>query len=240
MGTGAGGEKLSRKRYSTYVQEQLAHGLLGMQCVKLYRRVARSLKHGIEIAELDEGHARHLSHLFNFKQSADNRSRGVSVTHFAARKRDQVIGYASLVGRSRRYHSHDGHWLINLAVRTTYRGMGIGEELTRFVMEKSMKSGASEISLLVFEDNAPAIKLYRKLGFERKVIPALEKELEDEQRILGRRRVCMSRRLADNELPGDLLSLRDYEGNTERGARVMELRGLSNSNLQYLLPGAIH
>jgi ABC-2 type transport system ATP-binding protein len=69
--------------------------------------------------------------------------------------------------------------------------MGIGEELSRMVMEKSRKERAKGLSLLVNEYNHRAIRLYRKLGFEMRVIPALERELEHERCTLGYRRVLM-------------------------------------------------
>ena len=76
-------------------------------------------------------------------------------------------------------------------VVTIYRGMGIGEKLTRTVIEKSKKEGAEGLSVLVFEDNHRAIRLYHKLNFNRRVIPALEKILEKRQDTPGHREVCM-------------------------------------------------
>jgi ribosomal protein S18 acetylase RimI-like enzyme len=49
--------------------------------------------------------------------------------------------------------------------------------------------------LCVFENNAPAIALYRELGFERVVLPALEAELAADVQKYGRRRVTLRKPL---------------------------------------------
>lgn len=102
-----------------------------------------------------------------------------------------MVGGVYLVRRPEQAYPHDGYWLISLAVSSLHQGMGIGEELCRAVMEKSRKEEARGLSLLVSEDNHRAIRLYRKLGFKTRLIPALEKQLDDERRTLGYRRVLM-------------------------------------------------
>jgi len=83
-------------------------------------------------------------------------------------------------------------WMIGLAVRLRYRGMGIGENLSRMGIKEAAKLGASRINLLVDEDNTAAINLYRKLDFRRNSIPPLDKQPEGEAVQTGRRRFIMS------------------------------------------------
>ena len=52
------------------------------------------------------------------------------------------------------------------------------------------------LDLLVFNNNIPAIQLYRKLGFTMHLIPELEPQLAVEAVDTGRRRVVM-RKLLD-------------------------------------------
>ncbi|MDF1793611.1 MAG: GNAT family N-acetyltransferase [Thalassobaculaceae bacterium] len=60
-----------------------------------------------------------------------------------------------------------GSWFINmLAVGAMASGHGIGRGLIEAVADKARGEGFAELSLRVFADNAPAIGLYRKTGFE--------------------------------------------------------------------------
>ena len=49
---------------------------------------------------------------------------------------------------------------------TSHRRRGIGEELTRALLDQARAAGAREMVLEVIAENAPAIALYEKLGFE--------------------------------------------------------------------------
>lgn len=60
-----------------------------------------------------------------------------------------------------------GSWFINMiAVGAGASGNGVGRALLGAVAEKARSKGFSELSLRVFADNAPAIGLYCKAGFE--------------------------------------------------------------------------
>ncbi len=67
----------------------------------------------------------------------------------------------------------------------------LGRHLLGFVELARRGEGAEELFLLVTEINLPAIRLYRKLGFETVAIPELEEILDKEARATGRRRTCM-------------------------------------------------
>ncbi|HSQ79278.1 MAG TPA: ribosomal protein S18-alanine N-acetyltransferase [Candidatus Bathyarchaeia archaeon] len=64
-------------------------------------------------------------------------------------------------------------WLIredaqvnNIAVHPDCRGLGLGEAMMRYAIAVSRDGGATRITLEVRQSNAPALTLYRKLGFE--------------------------------------------------------------------------
>lgn len=162
-----------------------------IQGKSIYRKVARSLRTGIEIKEADKEDIKQILRWFNMDPVEHTVSENINSTGFVAKKGGRIIGYVDLVRRSEQYYPFDGYWLHSLIVKIPYRRMGIGEELTWIATEKGREEGAKGLSLLVYEDNYRAIKLYRKLGFEIRVIPALEKKLEEEQRATGRRQVFM-------------------------------------------------
>jgi ribosomal protein S18 acetylase RimI-like enzyme len=58
-------------------------------------------------------------------------------------------------------------WLGGVGVVPDYRGQGVGERVTRCVLERARTAGAREIALEVIVENAPAIALYEKLAFVR-------------------------------------------------------------------------
>lgn len=113
------------------------------------------------------------------------------VTNFVAKRGNQVLGFVQLVRHPPEHFPYVGAWLFSLVVRARYRGMGIGEALTRRVIEQASAEGARELRLLVYADNAPAINLYRKLGFEIIDAPEFAQRLDSEAHQTGRRRVVM-------------------------------------------------
>jgi putative acetyltransferase len=61
--------------------------------------------------------------------------------------------------------SHSG-WIL-LGVREAFQGRGVGARLLRMLMATaSIMIGLRRVQLTVFSDNDPAIKLYRRFGFE--------------------------------------------------------------------------
>jgi len=65
----------------------------------------------------------------------------------------------------RRAFAKKGH-VISIAVLPFARGIGIASSLMQRTFEALKKYGASEVYLEVRVSNEPAIRLYRKLGFE--------------------------------------------------------------------------
>ena len=57
-------------------------------------------------------------------------------------------------------------WLEDLYVRDDARGTGLGRALTEAVLERAAARGCARVELDVNTENAPALALYRSLGFE--------------------------------------------------------------------------
>jgi ribosomal protein S18 acetylase RimI-like enzyme len=57
-------------------------------------------------------------------------------------------------------------WLEDLYVRDDARGLGIGRALIEAVLERAAARGCARVELDVNTENAPALALYRSLGFD--------------------------------------------------------------------------
>lgn len=116
---------------------------------------------------------------------------GPLVTHLVARRNGHVIGFVELVRRPPDQPSA-GFWLHSLYVPDpAYRGLGIGEAMVRSVIGIARAEGAGELWLGVGENNLPAVRLYRKLGFERPAPP----NPDAEPGAAGPRSIVMVKRL---------------------------------------------
>jgi ribosomal protein S18 acetylase RimI-like enzyme len=60
-----------------------------------------------------------------------------------------------------------GSWYVNaVATRSEFRGQGVGRKLMAHAEELAVESGVASLSLIVAEENALAVSLYHKLGYE--------------------------------------------------------------------------
>ncbi len=78
---------------------------------------------------------------------------------------DEIIGHAGLHGNKnlRRQHA----WGLGISVRDDWQRRGVGTRLMETMIELADHwLGALRIELTVFTDNAAALALYRKFGFE--------------------------------------------------------------------------
>lgn len=57
-------------------------------------------------------------------------------------------------------------WVEDLFVRAGARRAGLGDALVRLAIERARERGARRIELDCFEDNAPALALYERNGFD--------------------------------------------------------------------------
>lgn len=163
-----------------FLKKTLVWILVKTQGLPVYRKIASALCRGIVIKEADEKDVRRFHSRFN-PRHRQLISSDPNVANFVAKRREEVIGFIQLVRRLEKDYPYTGYWLHSLAVRLLYRGMGIGEGLVQGVIEKAQGEGVKELSLLVRKDNYGAIRLYQKIGFKIKVIPALEERLKKEK-----------------------------------------------------------
>lgn len=61
---------------------------------------------------------------------------------------------------------NDVYVIYTLAVHPLYLGMGVGEQIMKFVLEHCAKHNAKAVRLDVYHINTPAVCLYKKLGFQ--------------------------------------------------------------------------
>jgi hypothetical protein len=80
---------------------------------------------------------------------------------FVAWDGDGPVGLANLGLRGERT------WLGGVGVLKTARRRGIGEQLTRALLDQARDAGARRMLLEVIVENEPAIALYEKLGFRK-------------------------------------------------------------------------
>jgi ribosomal protein S18 acetylase RimI-like enzyme len=80
--------------------------------------------------------------------------------NFLARQDGKTVGHVVVLPD---FDKHDGEFLI--FVSHPNRGLGIGSELTRLVLQRVKSLGVKLIWLVVGTTNIPAIGLYKKFGF---------------------------------------------------------------------------
>lgn len=79
--------------------------------------------------------------------------------YVVAQEDEKILGYAGLdlAGESAD--------VMTIAVDPAARGLGLGVALLRELLERALRSGASQVLLEVRADNAAAIGLYERHGF---------------------------------------------------------------------------
>lgn len=83
---------------------------------------------------------------------------------FVALSDGEVVGWCDILPKARPVHAHGGVLVMGLI--PAFRGKGHGEALIRATMAAAWTKGLTRIELTVHADNARAIALYRKVGFE--------------------------------------------------------------------------
>lgn len=165
-----------------------------IQSFKVYRNIASWFGPSFEIKEATEEEWLQIMQLLNPDKDVNKSTKfSPETTNYIAIWGKNIMGHAQLVRSKAMNQPESGYWLYSMGVRLKYRRMGIGEKLTCHVMNTAMKEGAKELSLLVHEDNHPAIRLYEKVGFEPKIISELENRLEKERVTTGRKRIVMAK-----------------------------------------------
>ncbi len=86
-------------------------------------------------------------------------------THLVACVRGEVVGHLVLMVYANPRTRHSAHF--GIAVRDDWQGKGVGTELVRAALDLADNwLGLTRLDLRVYVDNAPAIALYEKFGFE--------------------------------------------------------------------------
>jgi ribosomal protein S18 acetylase RimI-like enzyme len=84
--------------------------------------------------------------------------------HLVVPSEGGVVGWCDIVPKSRPVHAHVG--VLGVALLPEFRGQGWGGRLMRQTLDRARAFGLHRVELTVREDNANAIALYRKIGFE--------------------------------------------------------------------------
>ena len=96
-----------------------------------------------------------------------------------AERAGDVLGCCALIRES-----DDAFELAKMAVAHAAQGQGIGRLLGRAAIERARRAGARRVELLTNSRLAPALHLYRKLGFVQVPVGETEYERADVRMIL--------------------------------------------------------
>jgi ribosomal protein S18 acetylase RimI-like enzyme len=147
------------------VRWSVVRGLTAAQGTALYRRAGRGLAPGYVIGRITTEEAAAVQRRLDPSVAAGRVAETPGATCLVARLRGRVIGFGELVVQPAGVAARGGFWLFSLTVWAPWRGLGVGEALVRALLESARVRGASEVCLLVGEDNVRSISLYRKVGF---------------------------------------------------------------------------
>ena len=84
---------------------------------------------------------------------------------FVALAEGKLVGWADVLPNDRPIHAHVG--FLGIGLLPCFRGRGLGAALIAAVLQEGFSRGFVRIELTVRADNARAIALYEKFGFER-------------------------------------------------------------------------
>lgn len=97
----------------------------------------------------------------DFIRRFDDAARSV---FFVAIREGRVLGVLDFHGEKHAQAAHGGSF--GMSVRATERGKGIGERLLRGLIDWAPTVGITRLELQVFANNARAIALYERMGFQ--------------------------------------------------------------------------
>lgn len=98
---------------------------------------------------------------------------------FMARYEGRIVGTCALIKEP-----GDVYELAKMAVTPAAQGLGIGWQLGRAAIDQARAIGAHELELLSNRKLAPALALYRKLGFREAPLPPSEYQRADIRMVL--------------------------------------------------------
>jgi RimJ/RimL family protein N-acetyltransferase len=77
----------------------------------------------------------------------------------------ELVGWSDVLPKDRPIHSHVG--VLGIGVLPAFRGKGIGAALLHAALQAAQQRGYVRIELTVRAENARAVALYEKFGFEK-------------------------------------------------------------------------
>lgn len=86
------------------------------------------------------------------------------MTQFVAVDQGRVVGWCDVNPKTHETLRHSG--VLGMGVAASHRGQGVGSALLRTTLEAASARGITRVELVVRTDNAAAIALYEKYGFE--------------------------------------------------------------------------
>ena len=86
------------------------------------------------------------------------------MTQFVAVDDGRVVGWCDVNPKTHETLRHSG--VLGMGVAASHRGQGLGSALLRATLEAASARGITRIELVVRADNAAAIALYERHGFE--------------------------------------------------------------------------
>lgn len=99
----------------------------------------------------------------------ENVSKKDNALFIVAEINGKIVGNLTFSGGNRKRIAHVGEF--GISVLKEYWGIGIGQELIKYLIDWSKNSGViRKINLRVRSDNTRAIMLYKKMGFEEEGI----------------------------------------------------------------------
>jgi ribosomal protein S18 acetylase RimI-like enzyme len=76
----------------------------------------------------------------------------------------QLVGWCDVVPKPRPIYAHVG--VLGMGLLPEFRGQGLGDRLIRQTLAAARAFGLNRVELSVRENNAGAIALYKRVGFE--------------------------------------------------------------------------
>jgi ribosomal protein S18 acetylase RimI-like enzyme len=170
--------------------------IANVQRTSLYRLASSHKRHGVEIVEASDVDLAKVHSAFDLEVDPSSTDDHDTV-NYVAKKGAVVVGFAQLVRPSDGETLDNGYYLFSLNVRPFYRGLGIGQDLTRKVMARAKADGARELSVITKEDNRTALGLFHKLGFRVRRTQASNEKGEKKTPSQRRKKLILAKTLVD-------------------------------------------
>lgn len=113
------------------------------------------------------------------KKTLSNMRKGISVVNIAECS-GEILGISDITADERRAMGHVGEY--NIIIRKNFRGVGIGTEMTKTIIQEAKATKLEMIRLHVNSENKNALILYKKAGF--KIVGRIPREIKKNRKYL--------------------------------------------------------